>query len=350
MAPRFNLPVSALVCVLLATLVFPASARADFFPSPRYADTAYDLINGVNALRAANGLPPYSISPTLMYTAQTQADFMAANGVVTHSGPGGSSVTSRLLAAGYPLAGDLSQGGFRSENITGGVDKSAQDAVSEWMGDAPHLNTMLSPNLTEIGAGVAVANGMVYYVIDCARPTGAGSPQVAVTPVGGGSAVPVVEAPIQAVVVSTPNADGNVIHEVKYGQTLWQIAISYETKIDEIKRLNNLTGNDIYPGEKLLVKMGVPQQRASTAPATFTAEATIPSTPTVALLPTLTPPPLTATFTPTPAPALPANNPVIMGVVIGIVVLALLGGGMIAWTGASRKDRRGQFRENHHEK
>ena len=344
MVRRFNLPAVIVTMVLLVTMTFPSPVRADVSPAPKYADTAYDLINGVNALRAASGLPPYSISPILMYTAQAQADFMAANGVVTHSGPGGSSVTSRLLAAGYPLAGDLSQGGFRSENITGGGEnKSAQDAVNEWTGDAPHLNTMLSPNLTEIGAGVAVANGMVYYVIDCARPTGAGSPQVVVTPVGGGSAVPAVEAPIQAVVVSTPNADGNVIHEVKYGQTLWQIAISYETKIDEIKRLNNLTGNDIYPGEKLLVKMGVPQQaptptETSTPEVTATAASTATSTsalPTQTLAPLFTP---AFTSTPVPVGGPSANNSVVMGVAIAIVALALLGGGLMMWMGSTRKE------------
>src|SRR5690606_36486608 len=78
----------------------------------------FDLVNAVNALRAAYGLPAYSINPILMFTAQNQADFMAAAGNVTHSGPGGILLTDRLLAAGYPLAGDLSLGGFRAENIT----------------------------------------------------------------------------------------------------------------------------------------------------------------------------------------------------------------------------------------
>jgi uncharacterized protein YkwD len=99
MIRRFNLPAVVVTMVLLAAMTLPSPVRADVSPAPKYADTAYDLINGVNALRAASGLPPYSISPILMYTAQAQADFMAANGVVTHSGPGGSSVTSRLLAA-----------------------------------------------------------------------------------------------------------------------------------------------------------------------------------------------------------------------------------------------------------
>lgn len=345
MIHRSNLLVIALVCLSLVALSFPSPARADTLSAPRNADTAYDLINGVNALRAAYGLAPYSINSILMYTAQAQADFMAATGNVTHSGPGGIGVTDRLLAAGYPLAGDLSLGGFRSENITsGGENMSAQAAVDQWTGDAPHLNTMISPNLTEIGAGVAVVNGRVYYVIDCARPTNADAlpTQVMITPVGGGSPVPATDVPIQAVVVSTPNSDGNVIHEVKYGQTLWQIAITYETKIDEIKRLNNLTGNDIYPGEKLLVKMGIPQP-TSFPSETATPEPKVTSTSTtVFIFPTATPPPImTVTSTSIPVVTSSENGSMTMGIVIGIVALALLGGGVITWMGSSKKEEPG---------
>jgi len=347
MIRRFNFLAIAVVCISLVTLSFPSPAGAETFYEPQYAGTPYDLINSVNALRAAYGLAPYSINSILMYTAQSQADFMAATGNVTHSGPGGVGVTDRLLAAGYPLAGDLSLGGFRSENITGGGENMlAQAAVDQWTGDAPHLNTMISPNLTEIGAGVAVVEGRVYYVIDCARPTNAGAlpTQVMVTPVGGGSPVPATEAPVQAVIVSTPNLDGNVIHEVKYGQTLWQIAITYETKIDEIKRLNNLSGNDIYPGEKLLVKMGVVVP-TSTVTETVTpkpeANATLTSI-AVFIFPTATTQP-TLTVTPTSITVVtsPGNNSTVMGIVIGIIALALLGGGIITWVGSSKKEDRG---------
>ena len=131
--------------------------------------TSSDLIAAVNALRLSNGLPAYTVSPILMGTAQAQADYMAATGSITHYGPGGISLTQRLLDAGYPLAGDLSLGGFRAENITGGRSKTAGQAVQEWTGDAPHLNTMLSPNLQEIGAGVAKVGEMFYLVIDCAE-------------------------------------------------------------------------------------------------------------------------------------------------------------------------------------
>lgn len=333
----------ALFYVSWVSLFLPAPSKADTVSAPRHAGTAYDLINGVNALRASYGLAPYSISPILMYTAQAQADFMAANATVTHSGPGGVGVTDRLLAAGYPLAGDLSLGGFRSENITGGVESmSAQTAVDQWTGDAPHLNTMISGDLTEIGAGVAVVGGRVYYVIDCARPTAAGTSQTLVTPIGGGSAVPAVEAPVQpvqAVVVSTPNAEGNVIHEVQYGQTLWQIAISYETKIDEIKRLNNLSGNGIYPGERLLIKTGAlvltPTPTETLTPAV---QITVSSTPTsVMLLPTITPQP-TTTATVAVVSSTEKNSKTV-GVAVGIIVLALLGGGAITWMGRKKEDR-----------
>ena len=125
--------------------------------------------------------------------------------------------------------------------------------------DALHLNTMLSPNLTEIGAGVAVSGGRVYYVIDCARPTTSGARQASTSVAGDGSYLPAREAPIAAAIVSTPDSNGDVVHEVQFGQTLWQLAIVYSVKIDEIKSLNNLFDNDTYPGNKLLIKRGVAQ-------------------------------------------------------------------------------------------
>jgi LysM repeat protein len=270
-----------------------------------------------------------------MGTAQNQADFMASTGVVTHSGPGGSTVTQRLLAAGYPLGGDLSVGGFRSENIIQLIQSSsAQDAVDAWMGDAPHQYTMLSPDLTEIGAGVAVVNGRVYYVIDCARPTASGELPVSTQTVGAGATVPAQAAIIYPVELSTPNADGDVIHEVRSGQTLWQIAISYGVKINDIKQLNNLAGNDIFPGNKLLIKKAA-------LPTISMPTATVGSLNmvTVSLSATATQTPIvTATPAPTLLPVLtPPNKANIMMVALTIVVLAAVGGGVVTWLAGSKR-------------
>jgi hypothetical protein len=67
------------------------------------------------------------------------------------------------------------------------------------------------------------------------------------------------------VAMSTARPDGDVLHEVKYGQTLWSIAIQYKTTIAELKRLNGLTDDTVLPGWKLLVQKGATQPPPSTA-------------------------------------------------------------------------------------
>ena len=327
-----------LALTFIATLSSTSPTRAESVNQPVAAGSPFDLINAVNALRTSYGLAPYSINSILMYTAQAQADFMAATGNVSHAGPGGIGLTDRLLAAGYPLGGDLSAGGFRAENITSGNEsRTAQSAVDGWTGDSLHLNTMISPNLSEIGAGVAIANGRVYYVIDCALPNTDGLPQVSTSVPGSASTVPAREAPISIVTVNTPNSEGNVIHEVKPGQSLWQIAIAYEVKIDDIKRLNNLFDNNIYPGNKLLIKTDVVRSIAS--PTEFRiSEPTgtsiqIVASPTSAFLPIAA---RTSNLAETASPD-SVNNKSFMGIAMSIIALALLGGGVLTWLGSKKK-------------
>ena len=262
MSRRISCIITAFVLPALITLSTVTSSNAGGEASPTFAGSPYDLINAVNVLRLSNGLAPYSISPILMYTAQSQADFLAATGTMSHTGPGGSGLTERLLAAGYPLGGELSAGGFRAENITGGNESMpAQSAVDQWTGDALHLNTMLSPNMTEIGAGVAVSNGRVYYVIDCAHPTTSGAPEAATLVAGSGSTAP---------------------------------------------------------------GTGVPTTDLTALSTTTSA------TPIIG-------PILTSTYVVTPFASLPsANTNRVMGIMIGIVVLALLGGGLFTWLGRSK--------------
>ena len=307
-----------------------APAQADSEHHPELQINAFELANAVNALRSVYGLAPYNMSSILMGTAQSQADFMASTGQVTHSGPGGSTLTQRLLAAGYPLDGDLSLGGFRAENImSGNENMAAESAVEAWMGDAPHQNTMLSPYLTEIGAGVALANGHVYLVIDCARPKDASAASTVDTLLfENGTSVPVGEVTMPPVTLSTPNARGEVVHEVQPGQTLWQLAISYGVKIDDIKRLNGLSDNSIYPGNRLLIKIEsttTPDLSTETAIASTTAVPSITMTTTAFRF-------VSATMTFTPRAEEKSNNAQTWA--IGIVALAVVGAGAIAWLGA----------------
>ncbi len=304
---------------------FPQSSASTRDMSPS------DVIDAVNALRSAHGLPAYTVSSILMGTAQGQADFMAQTGEIQHTGPGGSTVTQRLLAAGYPLAGDLSLGGFRSENIVGSPGMTPQEAVDAWTGDAPHLNTMLSADLQEIGAGVAEADGITYYVIDAARPTTSGLPQ---------NYTPGVEANLNGgddiivpVKLATPNANGDIVHEVQQGQSLWSIAIAYGVHIAQIQQMNNLGQSiTIQRGDKLLVKrLGTPTPAPPTATSTET-ELPSPaptldlSTPTLLIVPSATPAPYVS------------SSMAGSGAVIGIIVAALVAAGLVAWLGRRKQD------------
>jgi uncharacterized protein YkwD/LysM repeat protein len=319
---------SLIVFHLLLVLLLPVPARAESAYQSADEITGYDLINAVNALRAAYGLPLYGINSILMLTAQSQADFMASTGQVTHAGPGGTKLTQRLLAAGYPLSGDLSLGGFRAENITMIAEgMTAESAVDDWMGDALHQNTMLSADLTEVGAGVAVASGRVYLVIDAARPVDAPYVLPAGTAiVESGPDVPTREAPVSAIELSTPNAKGEVIHEVQYGQTLWRLAISYGVKIDDIKQLNGLMDNLIYPGDRLIIKIE-PTQTPIVLTATAISTSTFVQTPTAVSLPV-------QSVIATPVAGAAPGNSNSLNWAIGIIALAILGGGAFAWLGS----------------
>ena len=138
-----------------------------------------ELIAAVNNLRIAYGLPPLGINSILMYVAQSQADYLlTTDGGSGHARANGMSLTEQLLSLGYPLGGDLSLGGYRSENFVFGPGMDVQMAIQIWRGDDPHTNTMLSPNYFDIGGGVAIGkDGTVYYVIDTARHTASGKQQ-----------------------------------------------------------------------------------------------------------------------------------------------------------------------------
>ena len=266
---------------LLSGIFFPKNV---FARDPRPATDAYTLIAEVNALRAANGLSPYAVNATLMAVAQAHSDYQASVGTVTHYSADGSRPYQRALAAGYPVGGDLSAGGYFSENIQAGTNLSPAAAVQAWQGDAPHLNTMLSPYLTEVGAGVTNVNGYIYYTLDASTPSGGTvpvyTPNPNQTPDGTETgALPTLDW-IMPVITSTPKEDGQVVHEVQVGQSLWGIADVYGTTVKEIRALNNMSVDElVYPGELLLIRTVATQ-----APSTPTLAGTSTLPPTIAVL------------------------------------------------------------------
>ncbi|MFZ5884405.1 MAG: CAP domain-containing protein, partial [Chloroflexota bacterium] len=120
-------PHRPLILFSLLILILPLSAppthrslplfqEASATPEPTLPTPA-DIINAVNNFRLANGLNPLTVHPVLMEVAAQQANALAASeGAVGHQRPCGMTLGQQLLSMGFPLWGDLSMDGYRSEN------------------------------------------------------------------------------------------------------------------------------------------------------------------------------------------------------------------------------------------
>jgi uncharacterized protein YkwD len=309
--------------LLLGGLIHPSSSAAAPLQQTTITSPS-QLIDVVNNLRAANGLSALAVHNALMQSAQTQADYMASTGQITHSRPGGVTFTQQLLDFGFPLAGEI-----RSENILSSGNPLVWNSVPAAWQDAQHMNTMLSPSYTHIGAGVSQGSGGYYYALDCAAASGSSSTTTTTSGTPGVTSVSAVSQYIVPIIVSTAQPDGNVYHTLQNGQTLWSVAIEYGTTIKQIQNLNGL-GDDllVWQGQKLLIKQGATQPPPPTATVTEPATATpIPSTPTA--LPTASPVRIPATPSPTPPQSSAAP---ISSLLVGILIIAaLIGGGVAVW-------------------
>jgi len=330
------IPLSSIIALLVLTLGLSRPSEVSARPLRYQITSPSQLIDAVNSLRASYGLGALTAHPILNQTAQSQADYMASTGQVTHTRPGGITFTQQLLSLGFPLAGDLSLGGFRSENILNTYGALDWNGIPGAWQDGEHMNTMLSQNFTHIGAGVSQSGDAYYYAVDTAAATGSGQMQDGassiMTSVPGGSNAAGVSQYMVPVTLSTARPDGNVYHKVQYGQSLWSIAIAYGTTIKNIQALNNLGENSVvFQGQELLVQTGATSEAPVATEVVPTLEmitATLP--PTNTPIPTFTLQPLLPTSTPVEEE--PAAKPVSSQIIVVILILAaFVGAGMAVW-------------------
>lgn len=84
---------------------------------------------------------------------------------------------------------------------------------------------------------------------------------------GGSPVQGATQAAIQPIETSTPNPDGSLIHTVKAGQTLWNIAAVYGVSLQDLLSLNGLNKDAlIFPGEKLIVRLASESPSPSSPP------------------------------------------------------------------------------------
>ncbi|MFZ5911974.1 MAG: NBR1-Ig-like domain-containing protein, partial [Chloroflexota bacterium] len=138
-----------------------STGTCDFDESAGYIGQIQSLIN---AERLDNGLPALGLSTPLSAAAQGHSIDMACNSLLSHSGSNGSTVSSRIAAAGYSAS-------YSEEIIYAGGD--AQTAFAWWMNDATHRDAILNPKAIEMGIGYAyVADSAYggYFTVDFASP------------------------------------------------------------------------------------------------------------------------------------------------------------------------------------
>jgi uncharacterized protein YkwD/LysM repeat protein len=319
------------VPVLAGLRLQPPHQEGTSTPVP-VAPSPAEIIDAVNNLRLQHGLNGLIVSDILMEVAASQANALAASeGAIGHERPCGMTLGQEFLVKGFPLWGDLSLDGYRSENW--GSAMTAQDAISMWLSDDEHTNTMLSPDRSDIGAAVAVSD-QIYIVLETALGTPSRQHQGTAYDILTG--IPMTQAACMGwstqsagyvdlsqysvpVALSTARMDGDVIHEVKYGQSLWSIAIEYGTTIEQIKRLNNLTDDTVVQGWKLLVKKGATQPAPPTPTFVLSHQnRTATPVPTGILSSTATPAPNEMSI---PTKSLGANKRIVVALIISLSVL-----------------------------
>jgi len=124
-------------------------------------------LNAVNAYRAQNSLPAYTLNAQLARAAQAHANDMACNKLFVHTGSDKSTPQTRVAASGY-IASSV------SENVYGSFPPlNGQGVVNWWINDKTdlrHNQNLLSKTYTEIGVGYSFFDNFGYYVLVFAKP------------------------------------------------------------------------------------------------------------------------------------------------------------------------------------
>ena len=240
--------------------------------------TAWDLIGLVNGQRGGYGLGALAVDQALMNCAQSTAQTMADYRMSWHIGD----VSGRVSQFGYNNGGRA----YATENFATGP--SSLDQIASVWADPTHQIASSGGKYCHIGAGVAEANGVTYYVIQAAYPatgTGcgySGSASSASSPAAAGStgnavaALPVFDMSqvIASIKIAEPDSDGMVYHVVQNGQSLWSIASAYGVKIDDVAAWNQikdpaaiaLNQKLLIPSEEMIRNRALPTAEAKVLP------------------------------------------------------------------------------------
>jgi uncharacterized protein YkwD len=123
------------------------------------------LLAMYNQVRASYGVAPLTASGVLQLSAQLHAQDCAQRGYGSHVGSDGSTTRARTARAGFT-------GRITGENWV--WSSGAAGAFNLWYNQesdgGPHRSNILSARYTQVGFGVAAANGGYYIIADFGAP------------------------------------------------------------------------------------------------------------------------------------------------------------------------------------
>jgi len=131
-----------------------------------HAQTAQQLLCGVNTARLQNGLPCLGPDPDLNTAAQGHSDDMADNNTLDHNGSDGSSPLTRIQAECCNVFGVGCTYSATAENIAYG-SSDVSTVMQMWLDSPGHYANIMDSTMTNMGCGIAPGSGgLVYYTTD----------------------------------------------------------------------------------------------------------------------------------------------------------------------------------------
>ena len=141
----------AVAAALAASPAVGCSRPADL------ATLTADVGAAMNAERDLKGRAPLARDTRLDRAAQYHACWMSETGQFSHKGAGGSSLASRIEAAGFPLR-------RAAENIALG-QTSGSAVLADWMASPGHRKNILLADADAYGIGLAMLQGQPVWVM-----------------------------------------------------------------------------------------------------------------------------------------------------------------------------------------
>lgn len=144
-----------LLAALTACAPAPGTERVSAGRTVDIASAATQL----SVQRAGRGIVrPLVHSPGLQGAAQAHADDQARAGTLSHRGSDGSTLSTRLMRAGYDACA-------AAENISRG-QPDVRTVIAGWMGSQSHRANILNPQVTQFG----FAQSADVWVLVLGRP------------------------------------------------------------------------------------------------------------------------------------------------------------------------------------